>query len=383
MAEVTPGDPAPRHPRPPRRGRRRRRHRHRRPAAARQPRLRRRVRPHDRRARRAPVRLRAPGVLGDRQSACVRCSRSPPDPDDPIRDPALTSMTGWRSSTAGRTCRRRSHAGRAEDGRRLGRRRRGVLANTLNPGDDRADRLLTPTSGTGCCRPSSASSLAGVLGPGRRRHPGRALDPRLQRRRARRSAAVASSRVFDDPDAGRPTGRPIARGMPYEHALTPLLQMRGIVKRFPGVLALGGVDLDVRAGRGALPARPERRRQVDADQGALRRATSPTRARSSGRASPSRWRTPAGRDEAGHLHDLPGARPGRRASPSRRTSSSATSCRRPASASAAATNREAARAARPARAQRDLSDPRRWAACSPAAQQIVSMARALSQTPGC
>jgi ribose transport system ATP-binding protein len=29
---------------------------------------------------------------------------------------------------------------------------------------------------------------------------------------------------------------------------TPLLEMRGIVKRFPGVLALGGVDLDVRAG---------------------------------------------------------------------------------------------------------------------------------------
>jgi ribose transport system ATP-binding protein len=29
---------------------------------------------------------------------------------------------------------------------------------------------------------------------------------------------------------------------------TPLLEMRGIVKRFPGVLALGGVDLDVQAG---------------------------------------------------------------------------------------------------------------------------------------
>ncbi|UFN44120.1 sugar ABC transporter ATP-binding protein [Nocardioides okcheonensis] len=29
---------------------------------------------------------------------------------------------------------------------------------------------------------------------------------------------------------------------------TPLLEVRGIVKRFPGVLALGGVDLDVRAG---------------------------------------------------------------------------------------------------------------------------------------
>ena len=51
-----------------------------------------------------------------------------------------------------------------------------------------------------------------------------------------------------------------------------LLGMADIVKRFPGVVALDGVDLDVRAGRGALPARPERRRQVDPDQGARRRA---------------------------------------------------------------------------------------------------------------
>ena len=29
---------------------------------------------------------------------------------------------------------------------------------------------------------------------------------------------------------------------------TPLLEMRGIVKQFPGVRALDGVDLDVRAG---------------------------------------------------------------------------------------------------------------------------------------
>ena len=29
---------------------------------------------------------------------------------------------------------------------------------------------------------------------------------------------------------------------------TPLLQMRGIVKKFPGVRALDGVDLEVRAG---------------------------------------------------------------------------------------------------------------------------------------
>ncbi|WP_374457898.1 sugar ABC transporter ATP-binding protein [Nocardioides sp.] len=36
--------------------------------------------------------------------------------------------------------------------------------------------------------------------------------------------------------------------MTSQPTTTPLLEMRGIVKRFPGVLALGGVDLDVRPG---------------------------------------------------------------------------------------------------------------------------------------
>jgi ribose transport system ATP-binding protein len=36
--------------------------------------------------------------------------------------------------------------------------------------------------------------------------------------------------------------------VPPAAAAAPLLQMRGILKRFPGVLALGGVDLDVRSG---------------------------------------------------------------------------------------------------------------------------------------
>ena len=79
-----------------------------------------------------------------------------------------------------------------------------------------------------------------------------------------------------------------------------------------------------RRGRGALPAGPERRRQVDADQGARRGATARTRARSAGRASRSSsarrtTRTP------------PASPPSTRSSTSspgsrwRRTSSSATS----------------------------------------------------------
>src|SRR5215212_2637351 len=42
----------------------------------------------------------------------------------------------------------------------------------------------------------------------------------------------------------RPAGGPVTSS----GAQTPLLEMHGIVKTFPGVRALGGVDLDVRAG---------------------------------------------------------------------------------------------------------------------------------------
>ena len=47
---------------------------------------------------------------------------------------------------------------------------------------------------------------------------------------------------------------------------TPILEVSGLVKDYPGVRALGGVDLDVLARRGALHRRPERCRQVDLDQ---------------------------------------------------------------------------------------------------------------------
>ena len=52
----------------------------------------------------------------------------------------------------------------------------------------------------------------------------------------------------------------------------PLLEMRGIAKRFPGVVALGGVSFDVRARRSACPRRRERRREIDADENPRRRA---------------------------------------------------------------------------------------------------------------
>ena len=44
------------------------------------------------------------------------------------------------------------------------------------------------------------------------------------------------------------TPNPDGRPAPAGHSNPPLLAMRGIRKSFPGVLALKGVDFDVRAG---------------------------------------------------------------------------------------------------------------------------------------
>ena len=62
--------------------------------------------------------------------------------------------------------------------------------------------------------------------------------------------------------AGREPGRRrrAARPGPMAEAL---LQLSGITKTYPGVVALGGVDLALHARRGAGPDRRERRRQVD------------------------------------------------------------------------------------------------------------------------
>ena len=49
-------------------------------------------------------------------------------------------------------------------------------------------------------------------------------------------------------------------------AAPPVLEVSGLVKTYPGVRALGGVDFEVRARRGALHRRSERGREVDLDQ---------------------------------------------------------------------------------------------------------------------
>ena len=69
----------------------------------------------------------------------------------------------------------------------------------------------------------------------------------------------------------RALGRRAERGGDGMSAEPPLLEVRGLVKEYPGVQALAGRRLRRARGRGPLPARRERRRQVDADQVRLRR----------------------------------------------------------------------------------------------------------------
>ena len=160
--------------------------------------------------------------------------------------------------------------------------------------------------------------------------------------------------------------------------MAPLLEMRGISKTFPGVRALER-RLARRSGRrSALPARPERRRQVHAHPDPVRRASSgcgrnPRRRRARAPAIAGR------RPPPGHRRHLPGvlAR-----SVSRRR----------------AEHLSRARAARPAaRHRRSPADARRGAAAARRArprprhaharahelgvaqQQVVEIAKALSQ----
>ena len=57
-------------------------------------------------------------------------------------------------------------------------------------------------------------------------------------------------------------------------ASTPVLQARGLVKRYGHVTALDGADFELLRRRDPGGDRRQRRRQVDADQGALGRARS-------------------------------------------------------------------------------------------------------------
>ena len=110
------------------------------------------------------------------------------------------------------------------------------------------------------------------------------------RRPGRRRAAASACHTL-----APPRRRPRKKGPPSmtDGSAVPLrLELRGITKRFPGVVANSDVALHGGAGRDPRASGRERRRQDHAGQDHLRRARTPTRARCSGTASPSGWPTP-------------------------------------------------------------------------------------------
>ena len=113
---------------------------------------------------------------------------------------------------------------------------------------------------------------------------------------------------------------PATRAAVEAFQAAPVLSLRGMTKAFGGTLAVSDVDLDLAPRRDPRAARPERRRQVDADQDARRRLRSRTPARCCSTARPTIRRT----DRHGHRLHPPGSRPDRvddgrpRTSPSRR-----------------------------------------------------------------
>ena len=149
-------------------------------------------------------------------------------------------------------------------------------------------------------------------------------DPRSRRRstsaatstRSTRAASTASCRSSTRTRSGaaRPSWSRRACASPTTTSaglvvrMTKVLEVRNLVKEFPGVKALAGRRPRRARGGGALPARPERRRQVDAHQVRLGRARAderrdplPGRAAAAGR--------PGRVAQARRRDDLPGARP--------------------------------------------------------------------------
>ena len=163
-------------------------------------------------------------------------------------------------------------------------------------------------------------------------------------RRSRASRKRSRCRGAGRRPAPRRSGRLGSRAMDVTGE--PVLEMRGITKAFPGIVANDHVDFELAQGRGARAARRERRRQVDADEHPLR-ALQARRGRDPA-STASRSRSRSAKDAIGagigmvHQHFMlipvmtvaenivlgdradPGRRPARRA---RRRSSASASCR--------------------------------------------------------
>ena len=173
------------------------------------------------------------------------------------------------------------------------------------------------------------------------------VDPHVPRARPRSRAPWRAPRRSVTPGQ-LPTLRPVPAA----------LRCESLEKRYGAAVALGGVDLEVGAGRARRPARPERRGQVDAREDRLRpRARRPPGGREVGGA-------PAGSPEARARDRLP-----RRAVPLPRLAARADELlalhqRLAGSEGGAAERARAARARRPRRGGRHAASARCRRACS-------------------
>ena len=151
--------------------------------------------------------------------------------------------------------------------------------------------------------------------------------------------------------------------------------MRGIVKTFPGVRALDGVDLDVRPGEvhcllGQNGAGKSTLIKV------LAGAHRPDEGEIGWRGERGHAGQPGRCDRPRHLHDLPGARPRRRADRGREHLPRAREV--PRRADRRAETRKAARALLARLGHAEIRADREVGTLPASGQQIVSMARALS-----
>ena len=142
-----------------------------------------------------------------------------------------------------------------------------------------------------------------------RRRPRPTLPPDGIERHGRRGHR--QGRTSPTSRSGSPNGRSsrlrLSHGEPGAGRPPPLLEMRGITKRFPGVVALQDVSLHLRRGEVLALTGENGAGQVHADQDAGRRPARRTRARSWSTAAPVRFAVRPRRAAAGHRAHPPGA----------------------------------------------------------------------------
>ncbi len=166
-----------------------------------QARVRRRVRPHDRGAPGAPLRLRPGRLLGDGQSACGRCSTSPPTPTTRCAIPRSPSTTGSPRSTA-RGAGRHPHHGRARPGRRAGSASAPPCSPTRSTRRRSCSAATSPRSASTCAPPSRRGCRQGCSLP-TPEAPGSSSPPLGFTAAVRGGAPLALDSRLRRPDPGR------------------------------------------------------------------------------------------------------------------------------------------------------------------------------------